>query len=67
MTASHNHNKTVKQIIYERQTKDFSLRTDYYFCQRDEMEKAIGNGDFLEHAEYSNNLYGTRYIVIYQI
>ena len=24
VTASHNHNKTVKQIIYESQTKDFS-------------------------------------------
>jgi guanylate kinase len=26
------------------------------------MEKAIANGEFLEHAEYSRNLYGTRYI-----
>jgi guanylate kinase len=35
---------------------------DYYFYKRDEMEKAIANGEFLEHAEYSGNLYGTRYI-----
>ena len=32
---------------------------DYHFCERNEMEKAIGNGEFLEHAEYSGNLYGT--------
>ncbi|CAB3986190.1 guanylate kinase isoform X2 [Paramuricea clavata] len=32
---------------------------DYYFFKRDVMEKAIANGEFLEHAEYSRNLYGT--------
>ncbi|KAK8736157.1 hypothetical protein OTU49_004851 [Cherax quadricarinatus] len=31
----------------------------YYFVTRQEMEDAINNGNFIEHAEYSGNLYGT--------
>ena len=27
------------------------------------MQKAIGNGEFLEFAEYANNLYGTRCVL----
>ena len=33
---------------------------DYHFVSRDEMEKAIDNKEFIETAEYSKNLYGTR-------
>jgi guanylate kinase len=33
---------------------------EYYFVTRNEMEKAIANGEFIEHAEFSGNLYGTR-------
>lgn len=32
---------------------------NYYFLSRDEFKKAIDNGDFLEWAEFSGNLYGT--------
>jgi guanylate kinase len=32
---------------------------DYYFVTRDEMQKAIKNNEFVEHAEFSGNLYGT--------
>ncbi|KAG8193859.1 hypothetical protein JTE90_011420 [Oedothorax gibbosus] len=32
---------------------------DYHFVSRSEMEKAIANQEFLEHAEFSGNLYGT--------
>ncbi|XP_066950240.1 guanylate kinase isoform X1 [Macrobrachium rosenbergii] len=32
---------------------------DYFFVSRDEMQEAIDNGEFIEHAEYSGNLYGT--------
>uniref|UniRef100_UPI00358FB3A6 guanylate kinase isoform X2 n=1 Tax=Myxine glutinosa TaxID=7769 RepID=UPI00358FB3A6 len=32
---------------------------DYHFVMRDEMEKCIKAGEFLEHAEFSGNLYGT--------
>jgi len=32
---------------------------DYYFITRDEFERKIGNGEFVEHAEYAGNLYGT--------
>ncbi|XP_071552826.1 guanylate kinase isoform X2 [Panulirus ornatus] len=31
----------------------------YYFVTREEMEEAISKGEFIEHAEYSANLYGT--------
>lgn len=32
---------------------------DYYFVTRTEMENAIANGEFIEYAEFSGNLYGT--------
>lgn len=36
----------------------------YYFTTKEEMEEAIKNGDFIENAVYSNNMYGTRYTCI---
>ncbi|XP_068215276.1 guanylate kinase isoform X2 [Palaemon carinicauda] len=33
--------------------------THYYFVSKEEMQEAIENGEFIEHAEYSGNLYGT--------
>ena len=33
---------------------------DYHFVTRDEMTRAIANNEFVEHAEFSGNLYGTR-------
>lgn len=35
---------------------------EYHFVDRPYMEKAIERGEFLESAQYSGNLYGTRYI-----
>lgn len=32
---------------------------EYYFVNRDEMEQMIANDDFIEHTEFSGNLYGT--------
>lgn len=32
---------------------------DYFFISRDEFEKMINNGEFLEYANYVNNYYGT--------
>lgn len=32
---------------------------DYYFLSRCKFEEGVRNGDFLEYAEYSGNLYGT--------
>ncbi|XP_003747017.1 guanylate kinase [Galendromus occidentalis] len=32
---------------------------DYHFVSREEMEKAIENGDFIEHTQFSGNMYGT--------
>lgn len=32
---------------------------NYYFTDREEFERMIANGEFLEHAEYVGNYYGT--------
>ncbi|GIX98865.1 guanylate kinase [Caerostris extrusa] len=34
---------------------------DYHFVSREEMQKAIANGEFLEYAEFSGNIYGTSF------
>ncbi len=31
----------------------------YHFLTRDEFERRVGDGDFVEHAEYAGNRYGT--------
>lgn len=35
---------------------------DYHFVERDAMKADIQKGEFLENAEFSGNLYGTRYV-----
>lgn len=37
------------------------LCPDYYFVTREVMQRDIAAGDFIEHAEFSGNLYGTRW------
>merc|ERR1712071_76938 len=32
---------------------------DYHYVSREEMEQGIANGDFIESATYSGNMYGT--------
>ncbi|CAJ0948946.1 unnamed protein product [Ranitomeya imitator] len=32
---------------------------DYHFVTREEMQRGIDNGDFIEHAVFSGNMYGT--------
>ncbi|RVE61734.1 hypothetical protein OJAV_G00176140 [Oryzias javanicus] len=32
---------------------------DYHYVSREEMQAGINNGDFIENAEFSGNLYGT--------
>ncbi|XP_063308880.1 guanylate kinase isoform X2 [Pelobates fuscus] len=32
---------------------------DYHFVTREEMQRGIDNGEFLEHAVFSGNMYGT--------
>ena len=31
----------------------------YHFCTREDMENMIENNDFVEHAVFSGNMYGT--------
>ena len=35
----------------------------YYFVPESEFREMIGRGEFLEHATFSGNLYGTRFVV----
>ena len=39
----------------------FFTFSDYHFVTREEMKKEIDAGEFIEHAEFSGNMYGTRY------
>ena len=41
------------------------LLADYYFVTREVMQRDIAAGDFIEHAEFSGNLYGTRCAVLW--
>jgi len=36
-----------------------AVLADYYFVTREVMQRDIAAGDFIEHAEFSGNLYGT--------
>ncbi|KAI0343169.1 guanylate kinase [Trametopsis cervina] len=36
----------------------------YYFVSRDEFVKLIGEGAFIEHAEFSGNFYGTSFMTV---
>lgn len=33
---------------------------DYHFVSKEKMEEGISNGDFIESATFSGNVYGTR-------
>lgn len=37
---------------------------EYYFVSRDEMERMIKNNEFIEHTEFSGNMYGTSKMAI---
>lgn len=39
----------------------------YFFTNREDMEQRIKKGEFLETAEFSGNLYGTRYFLLWLI
>ncbi|XP_029444155.1 guanylate kinase isoform X2 [Rhinatrema bivittatum] len=40
---------------------------DYHFVTREEMEKAIKAGEFLEYAEFSGNMYGTSKAAVHSV
>lgn len=39
------------------------LYADYHFVKKEDMQEAINDGKFLENAEFSGNMYGTRYVI----
>ena len=39
---------------------------EYHFVKREAMMKSIANSEFIEHAEYSGNLYGTSIVAVEQ-
>lgn len=39
----------------------FIMQVEYYFVTREEMEKDIAEGKFIEHAIVHNNIYGTSF------
>ncbi|XP_042075803.1 guanylate kinase isoform X2 [Haplochromis burtoni] len=46
----------------------FSSRvSDYHYVTRDVMQAGIGNGDFIESAEFSGNLYGTSKAAVQEV
>ncbi|XP_039513186.1 guanylate kinase-like isoform X4 [Pimephales promelas] len=47
--------------VQERRTAKVSLliSSDYHYVTREVMQAAIANGEFVENAEFSGNMYGT--------
>ncbi len=42
-------------------SEKFPLFSDYHYVTREVMQAAIAKGEFIENAEFSGNMYGTRY------
>lgn len=40
---------------------------DYFFLSREEFERGVAAGDFLEHAQVHSNRYGTRHVQVREI
>ena len=45
-------------------SKPVCLPVDYHFTDREVMEEAIGNNEFIEFTQFSGNFYGTRYVQV---
>lgn len=41
--------------------------SDYHYVTREVMQAAIANGEFVENAEFSGNMYGTRYSSLWKV
>lgn len=39
------------------------LNPDYHFVTREKMQEGIDKDEFIENAEFSGNMYGTRYVL----
>lgn len=53
-------NYTVSVSKTTRAPRDYEVEgVDYFFCSKEQFEKDIKEGAFLEYAQYVNNYYGT--------
>lgn len=41
--------------------------TEYFFVSREKFEQMIANGEFIEHAQFSGNYYGTSFMAVEQV
>lgn len=48
-------------LVYQSMRVKFPLFSDYHYVTREVMQAAIAKGEFIENAEFSGNMYGTRY------
>lgn len=47
--------------------KNLLFLSDYHYVTREVMQAAIANGEFVENAEFSGNMYGTRYSPLWKV
>lgn len=53
---------TVQVSMAELDSVLMLLLADYHFTTREAMQEGIDNGEYIENAEFSGNLYGTRLV-----
>uniref|UniRef100_A0A3Q3F3U2 Guanylate kinase 1a n=1 Tax=Labrus bergylta TaxID=56723 RepID=A0A3Q3F3U2_9LABR len=51
--------KPVLSRVGQSTILDILIRENYHFVTREAMQTGIENGDFIEHTEFSGNMYGT--------
>uniref|UniRef100_A0A3Q3FQ05 Guanylate kinase 1a n=1 Tax=Labrus bergylta TaxID=56723 RepID=A0A3Q3FQ05_9LABR len=51
--------KPVLSRVGQSTILDILIRENYHFVTREAMQTRIENGDFIEHTEFSGNMYGT--------
>ena len=50
-------------ILKSHFIQDFDLNiSDYHFTTKEAMQNEIDSGEFIEHAVFNNNMYGTRLV-----
>lgn len=50
----------VNKTVFLKNTWPNDFFAEYHFTSKEEMKKSIDEGNFIEWAEFSGNVYGTR-------